>query len=82
VRLSQGRKNKMKNNKVEGNKMKVEKMKKWLSAFLKDEEGASAIEYALMALMVAVGLITVSGDIRTAIQGTFEKIKTAVTSTP
>jgi pilus assembly protein Flp/PilA len=59
--------------------MKVEKMKKWLSAFLKDEEGATAIEYALMALMVAVALIAVSGRIRDAIVTTFESIEDAVT---
>lgn len=59
--------------------MKVEKMKKWLSAFLKDEEGATAIEYALMALMVAVALIAVSGRIRDAIVTMFESIEDAVT---
>lgn len=59
--------------------MKVEKMKKWLSAFLKDEEGATAIEYALMALMVAVALIAVSGRIRDAIVTTFKSIEDAVT---
>jgi pilus assembly protein Flp/PilA len=69
----------MKNNKVEGNKMKENKMKKWLVAFLKDEEGATAIEYALMALMVAVALIAVSGRIREAIVATFGEIETAVT---
>jgi pilus assembly protein Flp/PilA len=55
--------------------MKVEKMKKWLSAFLKDEEGASGIEYALVAAMVAIALVAFVGDIRTAITNIFTDIK-------
>ncbi|WP_442499174.1 Flp family type IVb pilin [Methylobacter sp. sgz302048] len=65
----------MKNNEVKGNRMKVEKMKKWLSAFLKDEEGASGIEYALVAAMVAIALVAFVGDIRTAITNIFTDIK-------
>jgi pilus assembly protein Flp/PilA len=68
----------MKNNKVEGNKMKVEKMKKWLSAFLKDEEGAAAIEYALMAMMVAVALMLLVPQVSTAVQGIFNNIISAL----
>lgn len=58
--------------------MKENKIKKWLSAFLKDEEGASAIEYALMALMVAVALITLVPEISTAVTGIFQNILTAL----
>jgi pilus assembly protein Flp/PilA len=68
----------MKNNKIEGNKMKVEKMKKWLSAFLKDEEGAAAIEYALMAMMVAVALMLLVPQVSTAVQGIFNNIISAL----
>jgi pilus assembly protein Flp/PilA len=68
----------MKNNKVEGNKMKVEKMKKWLSAFLKDEEGASGIEYALVAAMVAVALVTFVPTISKAVGDIFTKIEGAL----
>jgi pilus assembly protein Flp/PilA len=76
VRLIQGRKKQdEKNNKVEGYNMKVEKMKKWLSAFLKDEEGASGIEYALVAAMVAIALVAFVGPIRTAISGIFTEIQ-------
>lgn len=70
----------MKNNKVEGYNMKVEKMKKWLSAFLKDEEGASGIEYALVAAMVAIALVAFVGDIRKAITNIFEDIKESLTT--
>ncbi|MDO9422603.1 MAG: Flp family type IVb pilin [Methylobacter sp.] len=59
--------------------MKDNMMKKWLSAFLKDEEGASAIEYALMALMVAVALITLVPEISVLVQDIFEDIKLALT---
>jgi pilus assembly protein Flp/PilA len=68
----------MKNNKVEGNKMKVEKMKKWLSAFLKDEEGASGIEYALVAAMVAVALVTFVTPVKNAIKDIFDDIAGAL----
>ncbi|MEF3075657.1 Flp family type IVb pilin [Methylobacter sp. Wu1] len=70
----------MKNNEVKGNRMKVEKMKKWLSAFLKDEEGASGIEYALVAAMVAVALILFVPKINTAVSGIFGKIESALTT--
>ncbi|MGJ0430733.1 Flp family type IVb pilin [Methylobacter sp.] len=66
----------MKNNEVKGNRMKVEKMKKWLSAFLKDEEGASGIEYALVAAMVAIALVTFVTPVRDAISGIFTEIQT------
>jgi pilus assembly protein Flp/PilA len=68
----------MKNNEVKGNRMKVEKMKKWLSAFLKDEEGASGIEYALVAAMVAVALVTFVTPIKNAIKGIFDDIAEAL----
>lgn len=69
----------MKNNKVEGNKMKVEKMKKWLSAFLKDEEGASGIEYALVAAMVAIVLVGLIPGISGSVKSIFTKIGTVLT---
>lgn len=58
--------------------MKMNKLKKWLSGFLQDEKGASAIEYALMALMVAVALIALVPQITTAVQGIFTQIITAL----
>lgn len=58
--------------------MKVEKMKKWLSAFLKDEEGASGIEYALVAAMVAIALVAFVGPVRDAITGIFTSIQGAL----
>jgi pilus assembly protein Flp/PilA len=69
----------MKNNKIEGNKMKVEKMKKWLSAFLKDEEGASGIEYALVAAMVAIVLVGLIPGISGSVSSIFGRIATVLT---
>ena len=48
--------------------------------FYRDEEGASAIEYALIAAMVAVALVTFVTPIRTAVTGIFTRIQTALTA--
>jgi pilus assembly protein Flp/PilA len=49
-----------------------------IQAFLKDEEGASGIEYALVAAMVAVGIASFVTPIRTAVTGTFTTVRTAL----
>lgn len=54
------------------------KIKQSLAAFLKDEEGASGIEYALVAAMVAVALVAFVPTISTAITDIFTGIKTAL----
>lgn len=46
--------------------------------FIRDEEGASAIEYALIAAMVAVALVAFVPDIRAAVEGIFQQIQTAL----
>lgn len=46
--------------------------------FLKDEEGASAIEYALILGMVALAIIGVSGDIKDKVTTIFTSIKNAL----
>jgi pilus assembly protein Flp/PilA len=45
---------------------------------LRDEEGASAIEYALIAAMVAVALVAFVTPVRTAITTIFTQIQTAL----
>jgi pilus assembly protein Flp/PilA len=47
--------------------------------FTSDEEGASAIEYALIAAMVAVALVAFVTPINTAITNIFTSIQTALT---
>lgn len=58
-------------------------MKKLITAitskFVRDEEGASAIEYALIAAMVAIVLINFIGPINTAVTGIFTRIQQALT---
>lgn len=49
------------------------------SKFLRDEEGASAIEYALIAAMVAIVLINFITPINTAVTGIFTRIQQALT---
>ncbi len=45
-----------------------------------DERGASAIEYALLAAMVAVALVAFVTPLRTAVTSIFTSIQTALTS--
>jgi pilus assembly protein Flp/PilA len=47
--------------------------------FISDEEGASAIEYALIAAMVAIALISFVTPINDAIKDIFDRITTALT---
>jgi len=46
--------------------------------FLRDEEGASAIEYALIAAMVAIALVAFVQPINIAITNIFTDIQTAL----
>ena len=52
-------------------------MLKMISAFAKDESGATAIEYALIAALVAIGLIAAL----TALGASLSKIFTHVATT-
>lgn len=54
-------------------------LKSRLIEFIKDEEGASAIEYALVAAMVAVALVAFIAPIRNAIIAIFTEIQEALT---
>lgn len=55
-------------------------VKNCLLDFYHDEEGASGIEYALIAAMVAVVIASVSTPIRTAVSTIFTKISTQLTN--
>lgn len=57
-------------------------MKNHIIRFLKDEEGATAIEYALIAGVIAVGILVSLGDVRQAIIGLFNQITTALGGAP
>jgi pilus assembly protein Flp/PilA len=48
---------------------------KTLTKFMKDESGATAIEYGLIAAGIAVAIIVVVRGVGTNLNLTFEKIK-------
>jgi pilus assembly protein Flp/PilA len=48
--------------------------------FWNDEEGATAIEYGLIAGLIAVGLLTALTDIGTKLSVVFDKISTSLTT--
>ena len=54
-------------------------MKKLIS-FFKDEEGATAVEYALMVFLIAVVIIAVVTTLGTTIRGVFQSVVTALGS--
>jgi pilus assembly protein Flp/PilA len=47
-----------------------------LHALLKDETGATAIEYGLIAALIAVAAVTVMGHIGTNLSTTFNTVAT------
>ena len=49
-------------------------MKNIVSRFVKDESGATAIEYGLIAAIVAVGIIVALGTLRDELNGTFDDV--------
>ncbi len=55
-------------------------MKRFFKKWLRNEEGASALEYALMAGMVAVALVAFVTPVRTAVTDIFTAIQTALES--
>jgi len=50
-------------------------MKNLVSRFVKDESGATAIEYGLIASLIGVAVITVVSQTGTNLGSTFTKIK-------
>lgn len=46
------------------------------SRFMKDESGATAIEYGLIAALIGVGIIVVLQNVRGELQNTFTKVQT------
>jgi pilus assembly protein Flp/PilA len=50
----------------------------FISRFLTDESGATAIEYGLIAALVAVVLVTALGAMGTKLTGTFNKVAAAL----
>ena len=53
-------------------------MSRLVAQFLKDETGATAIEYGLIAAGIAVAIITVVTTVGTNLTATFTSVGTAV----
>jgi len=53
-------------------------MKSLVSRFVKDESGATAIEYGLIAAGISVAIITVVKGVGTKLTATFTKVDTAL----
>jgi pilus assembly protein Flp/PilA len=49
-------------------------MKNLFSRFVKDESGATAIEYGLIAALIAVGIIAASKTLSSSISATFKAV--------
>ncbi len=49
-------------------------MKSLFSRFAKDESGATAIEYGLIAAIVGIGIIATLGQLRTGLSTTFNTV--------
>jgi pilus assembly protein Flp/PilA len=50
-------------------------MSKFVSRFLKDESGATAIEYGLIAALIAVALVTAMGFLGEGLENAFKGIQ-------
>lgn len=53
-------------------------MSRFLTRFMNDESGATAIEYGLIAALIAVAVITAATSIGTNLSATFNKVATGV----
>ena len=53
-------------------------MTKFFNQFAKDESGATAIEYGLIAALIAVALITILGAVGSNLTGVFNKVSTSL----
>jgi pilus assembly protein Flp/PilA len=54
-------------------------MKRFLAKFAKDESGATAIEYGLIAALISIACITAMTTIGTNLQAQFDEVATALT---
>jgi pilus assembly protein Flp/PilA len=49
-------------------------MLRTITTFIRDEEGATAVEYGLMAALIAAVIVTVVTQLGTTLQGVFTNI--------
>lgn len=53
-------------------------MKSFLTRFVQDESGATAIEYGLIAALIAVGIIAAAKSLGSQISNTFNGVATSM----
>ena len=53
-------------------------MKRFVSAFIEDESGVTALEYGMIASLVAIAIITILGQVGVELNKTFTTIKEAL----
>lgn len=49
-------------------------MQNLVKRFVADESGATAIEYGLIAALIAVGIITAAGSLGNKVSNTFDEV--------
>lgn len=49
-----------------------------INTFIRDEEGASAVEYGLLAALIAAVIVTAVSQLGTTLSTTFDNIKTSI----
>ena len=49
-----------------------------IARLVRDESGVTAIEYALIASLIAVAAVTVMGTVGTNLSGTFSKVASSL----
>jgi pilus assembly protein Flp/PilA len=54
-------------------------MKEKFLQFIRDEEGATAVEYGLIAALIAVAIILAVTNVGTQLKAIFESVATALT---
>jgi len=55
---------------------------KFFKKFVSDNKAATAIEYGLIAALIAVGLIATLGAVGDEVDNTFKKVETGLKATP
>jgi pilus assembly protein Flp/PilA len=50
----------------------------WFGKLVKDEQGATAIEYGLIAAGISIAIVTVVGTVGSSLVTTFTSVSTAV----
>lgn len=56
-------------------------MKKWMTQFLKDEEGATMVEYGLMIALIAAVCITIVSSLGTKLNTMFTAVDGKIPTT-